>query len=182
MRIFVSTLAAALCLGSASAAPYTIDSTHSSVGFEVKHLMVSKVKGNFKKFSGEVEFDGQKLTKLSGEVKIADINTDNASRDAHLNQPDFFDAKKFPNATLNMTKFEKGKVYADLKIRDVVKNIVFDAEIGGPIKHPKTGKDVISISLKGEINRKDFKVGEETADSSVSEKVIIDIELEANAK
>ena len=81
-----------------------------------------------------------------------------------------------------MTKFENGKLYADLKIRDVVKNVVFDAQIGGPIKHPKTGKDVISISLKGEINRKDFKVGEDTANSSVSDKVIIDIELEANAK
>ena len=182
MTIFISTLAAAFCLSSINAAPYTIDPTHSSVGFEVKHLMVSKVKGNFKKFSGEAEFDGQKLTKLSGEVKIADINTENASRDAHLNKPDFFDAKKFPNATLNMTKFENGKLYADLKIRDVVKNVVFDAQIGGPIKHPKTGKDVISISLKGEINRKDFKVGEDTANSSVSDKVIIDIELEANAK
>ncbi|HIV48249.1 YceI family protein [uncultured Helicobacter sp.] len=182
MRVFAATLAAVFCLGGVNAAPYTIDPTHSSVGFEVKHLMVSKVKGNFKKFSGEVEFDGKKLTKLSGEVKIADINTDNNARDKHLNDADFFDAKKFPNATLTMTKFEKGKVYADLKIRDVVKNVVFNAEIGGPIKHPKTGKDVISISLRGEINRKDFKVGEDTADNSVSEKVIIEIELEASAK
>ncbi|MCI7710205.1 MAG: YceI family protein [Helicobacter sp.] len=180
MKAFM--IALAVAFGSMSAAPYVVDSTHSSVGFEVKHLMVSKVKGNFKKFSGEIEFDGKALTKLNGKVAIADINTDNNTRDKHLNAPDFFDSKKFPDATLSMTKFEKGKVYADLKIRDVVKNVVFDAEIGGPIKHPKTGKDIISVSLKGEINRKDFNVGEDTADSSVSDKVIIAIELEASAQ
>lgn len=179
MRVFVVAL---MALGIVSAAPFSIDPTHSSVGFEVKHLMVSKVKGNFKKFSGEIDFDGKKLTKLSGEVAIADINTENKARDKHLNDADFFDAKKFPTATLNMTKFEKGKVYADLKIRDVVKNVVFSTEIGGPIKHPKTGKDVISLSLKGEINRKDFKVGQETPDSQISEKIIIEIEIEANAQ
>ncbi|WP_066387519.1 YceI family protein [Helicobacter himalayensis] len=181
MRV-VSFVAALALAGSLSAATFQVDVSHSSVGFEVKHLMVSKVKGDFKNFSGEVEFDGKKLTKLEGQVKIADINTNNDARDKHLNAPDFFDAKKFPTATFKMTKLEKNKLYADITIRGVTKNIAFDVDVSGPVKHPKTGKDLISISLKGALNRKDFKVGESTGDSSVSELVGINIEIEATEK
>ena len=81
-----------------------------------------------------------------------------------------------------MTRVEKGKLYADVKIRNVTKNIAFKAELSGPIKHPKSGKDVISLSLSGELNRKDFKVGSNTPDNQVSDIVGISIEIEAVEK
>ncbi|MCI6217161.1 MAG: YceI family protein [Helicobacter sp.] len=181
MRIF-SFIAAFALAGGLSAATFEVDTTHSSVGFEVKHLMLSKVKGDFKKFNGEIELDGKNLKKLEGEVSITEINTNNDSRDKHLNAPDFFDSSNFPTATLKMTKATKKKLYADLTIRGITKNVSFDFEMGGPVKHPKTGKDLISLSLQGVINRKDFKVGENTGDSSVSEKVNININIEATSK
>lgn len=177
-----SMLMAAVSLSFLCAAKYEVDASHSSVGFEVKHMMVSKVKGDFKKLSGSVDFDGKAIKGLSGEVNIVDINTNNSTRDDHLKAKDFFDAKGFPKATLKMTKFEKGKLYADVKIRNVTKNIAFTAELSGPIKHPKSGKNVISLSLSGEINRKDFKVGSDTPDSQVSDIVGLSIELEAVEK
>ena len=178
----LSMLMALICAGFLWAAEYEVDASHSSVGFEVKHMMVSKVKGDFKKLSGSVDFDGKNVKGLSGEVSIADINTNNSSRDDHLKAKDFFDAKGFPKATFKMTKFEKGKLYADIKIRNVTKNIAFKAELSGPIKHPKSGKDVISLSLSGELNRKDFKVGSNTPDNQVSDIVGISIEIEAVEK
>lgn len=178
----LSLLVAVAFVGLLPAAKYEVDASHSSVGFEVKHMMVSKVKGDFKKLSGSIDFDGKNVKGLSGEVNIADINTNNNSRDDHLKAKDFFDAKGFPKATLKMTKFEKGKLYADVKIRDVTKNIAFKAEVSGPIKHPRNGKNVISLSLSGELNRKDFKVGSDTPDNQVSDIVGLSIELEAVEK
>ena len=84
---------ALICAGFLWAAEYEVDASPSSVGFEVKHMMVSKVKGDFKKLSGSVDFDGKNVKGLSGEVSIADINTNNSSRDDHLKANDFFDAK-----------------------------------------------------------------------------------------
>lgn len=171
-----------LCGTSLMAESYVVDAGHSSVGFGVKHMSVSNVKGNFNKFSGTLDVEGKEIKALEGEVQIASINTNSDARDKHLNAADFFDAKKFPKATLKAIKHNKKKLDAEITIRDVTKKVSFDVELNGPVKHPKTGKDVIALTLEGKLNRKDFGVGNDTANAMVSDNVDIKIELEATQK
>ncbi|TLD97217.1 polyisoprenoid-binding protein [Helicobacter jaachi] len=170
------------CSAGLMAESYVVDASHSSVEFGVKHMSVSNVKGSFDKFSGSVELDGKTITKLDGEVQIASINTNSEARDKHLNAPDFFDAKKFDKATLSLVKHSGKKLEANVTIRGITKKVTFDVELNGPVKHPKTGKDVIALSLEGKLNRKDFNVGADTANAMVSDNVNVKIELEAAQK
>lgn len=162
------------------AKPYEVDVSHSSVGFSVKHMSVSNVKGSFDKFSGTLDVEGKSINALNGEVQIASINTNSNARDKHLNAPDFFDAKQFDKATLSLVKHSGKKLEANLTMRGITKKVTFDVELNGPIKHPKTQKDLIALTLTGTINRKDFDIGKDTADVMVSDKVEIKVELEAS--
>lgn len=171
-----------LCASSLMAESYVVDASHSSVEFGVKHMSVSNVKGNFNKFSGTLDVEGKKITALEGEVQISSINTNSDGRDKHLNAPDFFDSKKFPKATLSLVKHNGKKLEANITIRDITKKVNFEVELNGPVKHPKTNKDIIAVTLEGKLNRKDFGIGADTANVMVSDNVEIKIELEASAK
>ena len=106
-------LAAVICLFSAGAAfsadKYVIDADHSGIGFSVKHLGISNVKGKFKTFSGVIMVDEKNLAQCSVEVEIRtdSVSTDNEKRDGHLKTADFFDAEKFPTLTFKSTKVKK---------------------------------------------------------------------------
>ena len=128
--LFISGLVAALSFP-ALAAPYALDSANSKVDFSVSHLKLTQVDGKFNKFSATIDYDSasQSLKVLEGVVDIASVDTANAKRDAHLQAEDMFDAKKYPNMTFKMTKFEAGKIYGDLTIRSTTKPIVLDATI-----------------------------------------------------
>jgi polyisoprenoid-binding protein YceI len=91
---------------------YNVDKSHSNVGFKVKHMMISNVKGNFNDFKGSFEYDEKTKTlkSLNGEIQVASINTDDKKRDDHLRAPDLFDAKKFPLITFKLTKIEADEV------------------------------------------------------------------------
>lgn len=164
------------------AKPYTIDVSHSSVGFGVKHMSISNVEGNFDKFSGTLDVEGKKITMLEGEVEIASINTKTQARDKHLNAADFFDSSKFPKASLKLVKHDGKKLEADVSIRGITKRVIFNVQLNGPVKNPQSGKEIIAISLDGKLNRKDFKVGADTANAMVSDNVNVKIELEAFAQ
>ena len=125
--LFISGLVAALSFP-ALAAPYALDSANSKVDFSVSHLKLTQVDGKFNKFSATIDYDSasQSLKVLEGVVDIASVDTANAKRDAHLQAEDMFDAKKYPNMTFKMTKFEAGKIYGDLTIRSTTKPIVLD--------------------------------------------------------
>lgn len=182
--LFASSILA-LALSTSSAAQYDIDTSHSAVNFQVTHLMISDVDGVFNTFSGVVDFDekAKALKALSGEVLISSIDTKNDSRDKHLNAPDFFDSAKFPKATLEMKSLKGKKLTADVTIRDVTKQIVFDVDVKGPITHPaKQDKSVIGIKLEGKLNRKDFGIGMDTKDALVSDEILLRIQLEAHSK
>jgi len=179
-----SVLAAALFAGD-----YSLDMSHSGVGFSIKHLMVSNVKGTFKTYDGAFSFDEKKnaITKLEGTVDVASVNTDIQKRDDHLRSADFFDAAKFPKMTFVMTKFtggKKPKVEGKLTIKDVTKVVVFDAEIGGAAEFMGTKK--VGFSLTGNIKRKDFGLNWnkalETGGFVVGDDVKITIDLEGNEK
>ncbi|MGC4122568.1 MAG: YceI family protein [Myxococcales bacterium] len=147
----------------ALAADFDIDTSHSQVGFAVKHLMVSTVKGEFQKVSGTVSYDPKKpeATALDVTIDIGSISTREAKRDGHLKSPDFFDADKFGTATFKSTKVEKAgagklKVTGDLTIKGVTKPVTL--EVTGPSAEAKSpwGQTVVAASATGKINRKDF--------------------------
>ena len=185
-KLIVSTVLAA----SLFAGDYTLDMTHSGVGFSVKHLMVSNVKGKFKAFDGSFSFDEKTkaVTKLEGIVDVASIDTDIQKRDDHLRSADFFDAAKFPKMKFVMTKFingKKPKIEGKLTIKDITKTIIFDADIGGAAVDP-WGTKKAGFSFNGVINRKDFGLNwNKTLEAGgfvVGDEIKISIDLEGNEK
>ena len=131
------------CSASASfAADYTVDPTHSSINFTIKHL-VSKVNGRFNDFSGTFCLDPKKLADAKADVtiKAASISTENEKRDTHLKSADFFDVEKFPTITFKAKKVtaagkDKFKLVGDVTMHGVTKEETFDIEFGGAAKDP----------------------------------------------
>lgn len=169
-----------------------IDTPHTHVGFSVKHLMVSTVRGQFKQYSGTLNLDAQDFTRstFAGSVEVASIDTGNADRDAHLRTNDFFDAATHPQITFKSTRIErKGDneftVWGDLTIRGVTKETPFEVEWNGTAKSP-FGHTATGLAAKATVNRQDFGVSFnkalETGGFIVGDKVKIEIELEAVEK
>lgn len=171
-------LAAALSLP-ALAAPYALDSANSKIDFQVSHLKLTQVDGKFNKFSATIDYDqaSSTLKILEGVVDITSVDTANPKRDAHLQAEDMFDAKKYPNMTFKMTKFEAGKIYGDLTIRSTTKPIVLDATI------QPNGKE-LAINATTKILRSDFDVSWHNIfkDNAVGDEVKITLNLKTNAK
>ena len=169
---------------------WTIDTGHSTVGFWVRHLMVTKIHGAFTKWIGSVELDEEEPTRSSVEVQIdvASIDTKEAQRDAHLRSPDFFDAEKHPHITFKSTSIERageGHFYVkgDLTIRGVTRSITLDVEDGGRAKHPMTGDARAGFSAHTSIKRADFGLTWnamlDAGGVAVGDKVEINTEIQA---
>lgn len=165
MRKFTAiTLAALLILTiSANAAMWRVDKVHSSVGFTVSHMTISKVRGKFNDFSAELNFDGKNLSagSVSFTVKAGSVDTDNENRDGHLKSDDFFNAETYPDIVFKSKKVvpgegEKFKLVGDLTIRDVTKEVTFDCEFHGAIAMEHGRK--AGFSAETTINRHDFNV------------------------
>ncbi len=154
----------ALAAAPASAAEYTIDGAHSRVGFGVRHMMVSTVKGQFKTFTGAVSIDEADVTKSKITVSIdaASIDTNNEKRDGHLKGADFLDVVKFPAITFASTSVKKqgAKLIAvgDLTLHGVTKPVTLTVE--GPSKEWTNpyGQVVRGAAAVGKLSRKDFGV------------------------
>lgn len=159
---------------------YKIDTAHSNAGFTVKHMMVTNVKGSINDIAGTFEYDekANALVKVEGELKVASIDTKNEKRDAHLREDDIMDAAKFPTITFKSTKVEGDKVYGDLTIKGVTKNIALDLENGGAFGE-KAG-----FALSGKINRSEYGVtwnkALEAGGVAVSDEVKLEIDIEGN--
>lgn len=154
-------LLAAAPRDAAAPATFTIDGTHSSVEFSVRHMMVSNVKGSFQKVTGTATYDANNLaaSKLEATIDVNTINTNEPKRDAHLKSPDFFDAAKYPAMTFKSAKFTKSgdglKVTGDLTIHGVTKPVTFEVETTPEVKDGY-GKTRMGASATTRINRKDF--------------------------
>ncbi len=187
MKLFRLGLASLFATGALFAGTFNVDKSHSNVGFKVKHMMVSNVVGNFKDFSGTIEYDekAKMLKSISGKVEVASINTENAKRDKHLREDDFFAAKKYPNITLESVKVNGDELIGKLTIRGVTKEVKFDLENNGTIKDP-WGNTRVGLSLETKINRKDFGVSYnkilEAGGLAVGDKVKLIIDLEGILK
>lgn len=171
-------------------AKYVVDPTHSSIGFQAKHMMISKVKGHFDRFNSELDINPEDLSggNIQFEVEIASINTNNEDRDNHLRSADFFDAETHPTMKFVATDIKKVdddeyKITGDLSIRGVTKPVTFDAEYNGKGTNP-WGVEVLAFEADGKINRKDFGLNWnsalETGGVLVSDDIKIHIEIEAN--
>ena len=141
------------------AGSYTVDTSHSNVGFSVKHMMITNVSGKFNDVSGTFEYDEKTntLKALEGEIIVASIDTANEERDTHLKQEDIFNAPKFPKITFKLTKVDGDKAFGDLTMKGITKNIELDLENGGTVTDP-WGKQRAGFELEGEISRKDFDI------------------------
>ena len=141
---------------------WNIDANHSNVGFKIKHLMVSNVKGSFQKLSGLIETDDKDNTKthVSVTIDIGSINTNQVQRDEHLKSPDFFDVAKYPTMTYVSRKIVKSSkgytVIGDLTLHGVTKEVILKSD--GPSKEINDGWGNIrrGISAFAKISRKDF--------------------------
>lgn len=187
--VSISTIVALALPTFAFAATWTIDPDHSYIGFKVKHLMVTNVKGNFVKHSGIVEINEKDITKSKVEISIDtnSINTNVAKRDEHLRSADFFDVAKYPTMTFVSKKVvtagkDKLKVTGDLTLRGITKQVVL--YVTGPTKETKDPWGVIrkGANATAKINRKDFglvwNAALETGGVAVGDEVNIILEIE----
>ena len=143
-------------------AKYIVDQAHSNIGFEVKHMMVSKVKGNFDSYAAEVEADDlTDLTKasISFKIDVDSIDTGSEDRDNHLRSEDFFNVEKYPTIDFVSKEITKDgddfKVTGDLTIKSVTKPVTFDVEFGGKGVNP-WGVEVYGFEAATKINREEF--------------------------
>lgn len=173
--------------GAVAADKYAIDAVHSSVGFKVKHLVISTVTGKFNKFDGFIMFDENDMTNSSVEITIdaASIDTDNEDRDNHLRSADFFEVEKYPTITFKSTKVEKTSdgymLHGDLTMHGVTKAISFPFVFNGQVKDP-WGSMRIGFDAETTLNRKDYGIEwNKVLDSgglTVSNEVVIELSLE----
>jgi len=184
--IWVSTL---LVAAPAFAAHYKVDTVHSNVGFSIRHLMISTIKGKFSDFGGEFIFD-PKTGELSAKdfyVKTASIDTDNAKRDGHLRDADFFDSAKCSEFKVSNSKVKKtgDRAYewaGDLTMHCVTKPVKFSVEYIGETRDKDSGNRV-GFDAKAKINRSDWGLKYnkvlEAGGVAISDEVAIEINVEA---
>jgi len=173
---------------SASADMYQIDTTHAEVGFSIRHMGISNVRGNFGDFSGSIEYDGVDPASLKAEatIQVESIDTGMKKRDDHLRSPDFFDAKAHPEMTFTTTAVEKSGdgfvLKGDLTMHGVTQKIALPMTLAGPIDDP-WGNSRIGIEISGTLKRHDWGVGTDGAsDKVIGKDVKLDINLEATKK
>ncbi|NRQ38483.1 YceI family protein [Nonomuraea sp. NN258] len=172
-----------------AAGTYNLDAAHTRIGFVVKHMMVSKVRGNFGSFAGSVTIAENPL-ESTAEVTIQtdSITTGMADRDNHLRSDDFLSVEKFPQITFKSTRVvghsgDEFTVVGDLTIRDVTKEVELTVEYGGAGTNP-WGQALWGFSISTEFDREEFGLtwnqALETGGVLVGKKVKIEIEGEAN--
>jgi polyisoprenoid-binding protein YceI len=171
---------------------WEIDSAHTAAHFSVKHLMVSTVRGQFRKVTGRVWLDEAQLTRSRIDVGIgaASLETGEPKRDAHLRSADFFDVEKYPTLTFQSTRIEgRGDefvVTGDLTMHGVSGQVTLRVEsLSPPMKDPY-GRLVRGVSAVGKLNRKDWGLGWnaalETGGVLVGDEVKLQIDAELVAK
>ncbi|QZT55657.1 YceI family protein [Mycolicibacterium austroafricanum] len=177
----MTTVTSALSVGT-----WAIDPVHSSVGFSVRHLMVSKVRGVFDTFSGAITVAEDGTPSVHAEIAVDSVNTRNEQRDGHLKSADFFDAEKHPVATFSSTAARQdGDGYVvdgDFTLKGVTRPILLNLDFNGV--NPGMGHgEVAGFEASVVLNRKDFGIDIdmplETGGAVVGDKVTITLEIEA---
>lgn len=168
---------------------WTIDPTHSEIGFKVKHMMFTNVSGKFDSYEGTIETEENDFTtaKISFSAAIASVDTRNTDRDNHLKSGDFFDAENHPKLTFTGKSFTKVndhtyELAGDLTIKGVSKEVKLPVEFSGLMQDP-WGNTKVGLNIESKINRKEWglnwNAALETGGVLVGEevKLIIDLQL-----
>jgi polyisoprenoid-binding protein YceI len=168
---------------------WSVDASHSSLDFSIRHMMIAKVKGTFHTFEATVEADPTDLTtaNIAVSVDLSSIDTRNKDRDAHLQSADFFDVENQPKMTFQSTKITKTgdgeyNVTGDLTLHGVTKSETLSVSFEGAGKDP-WGNEKVGFSGQGSIKRSDFgltyNAALETGGVLIADEVKISLEIEA---
>jgi polyisoprenoid-binding protein YceI len=169
------------------AATWTIDPIHSEVGFSVRHMMVSKVRGRFTKFSGEIVTGADPLqSSVRAEIDLSSIDTGQEQRDNHIRSADFFEVETYPTMTYASrgVRLEHGEYVldGDLTLKGVTRSVPLRLELNGFGPDPYGGYRA-GFTATGEINRRDFNVSFNAPMANggavVSDKIQLILEIEA---
>ncbi|HEY2641124.1 MAG TPA: YceI family protein [Streptosporangiaceae bacterium] len=169
------------------AATWTIDPVHSEVGFSVRHMMVSKVRGRFTRFSGEiVTAQDPAQSSVTAEIDLSSINTGQEQRDEHIKSADFFEVETYPTMTYrsNGIKVEDGEyvLEGDLTLKGVTRTVPLKLELQGFGPDPYGGYRA-GFTATGELNRSDFNVSFNAPMANggvvVGDKIQLHLEIEA---
>ncbi|MEI5526621.1 YceI family protein [Streptomyces brasiliscabiei] len=168
---------------------YTIDASHTTIGFTARHAMVTNVKGGFLDFSGSLHLDGSDPSRSTAsiDVKMESIDTGNADRDGHLKSADFFKTDEFPTMTFRSTGAEAlggddYRITGDLSILGTTRPLTIDLEFNGSAKDP-FGNERVGFEGKAEILRSEWgltwNAALETGGVLVSDKIKLSFDISA---
>jgi polyisoprenoid-binding protein YceI len=167
---------------------YVIDTSHSSIDFVARHLGLSKVRGRFTNFSGDIQIaDTPEESSVEVDVDVNSVDTADAKRDDHLRSPDFFHVEEHPGLTFKSTSVtpidgRTWEVGGLLTIRGVTRPVVLETEFEGGENSP-FGDQRIGFSASTEINREDWDMGFnavlESGGLLVGKKIKVDLNVEA---
>lgn len=166
---------------------WTIDPAHSDVSFAVRHMMVSKIRGSFKSFDGEIVVaDDLTTSSVNATIGVNSFDTGNADRDAHIRSADFLDIERYPTMTFRSTRVRPSDdhylVDGELTLHGVTRPLTLEMEVGGVTTDPY-GNLRLGLSATTEINRRDFGIDItmplEAGGVVVGDKVKITLDVEA---
>lgn len=164
---------------------WNIDPVHSEIGFKIKHLMISTVRGRFNTFEGSIAMPDDDFTKaqITFTAQTASIDTKNEMRDGHLQSPEFFNVSEFPTLTFtskSITKKDEAEyeVTGDLLIHGITKEVKLETTLNG-LTVDIEGNKVMSFDIAGSLSREDFNLSWnktiETGGVALSDEVKLDI-------
>jgi polyisoprenoid-binding protein YceI len=166
---------------------WTVDPAHSNVEFSVKHLGIATVRGAFNEFEGSFEVGEDGFARARGTVKVASIDTNEDTRDAHLRSEDFFHAEVHPELSFESSDIrpldeETFLIHGDLTMRGVTRPVVLEAELQGTEIDP-WGNERVAVEAAGQLNRRDWGMTFNQALGSgnvlVSDKVRLTLDISA---
>lgn len=172
-----------------AAGTWTLDPYHSEVGFTVRHLGISKVRGSFRSFDVQlVVGDSLAGSSVTTTIDVASIDTGNTDRDAHVLQPDLLDVTLRPTLAFRSTSItaqgdDEFRIDGELTIGDVTQPVTLQAELGGVESFPADGSVHAGFEATTEINRHDFGINFGALDAGLGKviKIAIDLQLVAPA-
>lgn len=166
---------------------WTPDTVHSRVGFAVKHMGVTTVRGEFRDYDGRLEVDGDGNLSVEISIKVASVDTGQEQRDDHLRSDDFFGVEEYPEMTFTSTDVQfvdddELKIVGDLTIRDQTRTVELEAEYGGSDVGMQE-EQRLGLEATGKLSRKDFGMKFNAALGSgnavVADKVRLDLDIAA---
>ncbi|MDQ3987555.1 MAG: YceI family protein [Actinomycetota bacterium] len=167
---------------------WAVDPEHSALGFSVRHMMISTVRGRFDDFEGSFELLGDGSLDASLSIATKSINTGNAERDTHLRTNDFLATERYPHIAFRATAIDilnedHARVAGDLTVRGVTRPVILDVGLNGYVPADWKGRPRLSLTAKATINRKDFGVSWnqvlESGGVLVGDKIELDLEIAA---